>query len=360
MGRSLDVFSSSETDGTVFSAGNYEYPFEFSIPGDTIETVAGIPEASTTYKLEASVMQSGLSQDIRAVKAVRIIRTLTSWAPANLHTIHIEETLPDKMQYSILIPQREIAYGGTIPLEMRFACLQKGLKVEKIDVTLVEARDFFLRAPHETVNKHQKTNQVASTWTFEVEHEGLSYEEADGFSQGFSVVSKNLELPRTLEQCIQDLRYAGLQVRHELSFTVCLKDHDGNTLQTNVSSPIRIFMTQNTTFDESGKMTSQEPAFASAEGEPSHEAPPSYPDHLHDQRNDEIGSSASQASYDTTDTGSIRNSDDRSRPSIEDIGQPASHLELNRVPSYGTAVRATTTGRPNNRGFLPSYAEESD
>jgi len=66
-------------------AGNYEFPFEVIIPGDTPESVEGLPESWVIYRMKATIDRGRLQQNIHARKHVRIIRTLD---PAALELAH--------------------------------------------------------------------------------------------------------------------------------------------------------------------------------------------------------------------------------------------------------------------------------
>lgn len=66
-------------------AGNYEFPFELIIPGDTPESIEGLPECWVIYRMKATIDRGRLQQNIHARKHVRIIRTLD---PAALELAH--------------------------------------------------------------------------------------------------------------------------------------------------------------------------------------------------------------------------------------------------------------------------------
>lgn len=68
-------------------AGNYEFPFELIIPGDTPESIEGLPECWLIYRMKATIDRGRLQQNIHARKHVRIIRTLDPTALELAHSM---------------------------------------------------------------------------------------------------------------------------------------------------------------------------------------------------------------------------------------------------------------------------------
>ena len=62
-----------EHSGT-FKGGNHELPFEFSIPGDTSESVEGLPGNFVVYELKAVADRGIMAKDLTARRNLRIIR----------------------------------------------------------------------------------------------------------------------------------------------------------------------------------------------------------------------------------------------------------------------------------------------
>lgn len=72
---------SSET----LPAGNYEYPFETIVTGNTPESVEGLTDTYIIYRMKATIERNVLAQNFVARKQVRIIRTLDT---ASLELAH--------------------------------------------------------------------------------------------------------------------------------------------------------------------------------------------------------------------------------------------------------------------------------
>lgn len=127
---------------SVLEKGNYEFPFELMLPGDTPESFEGVREASVTYKLKATAARGKLAYDLHAYKHVRLIRTLEPSALEFLHAMSVENIWPNKVEYSIVVPQKAVVFGSEIPLNSRFTPLLKGLELGDITVRLQEVHEF--------------------------------------------------------------------------------------------------------------------------------------------------------------------------------------------------------------------------
>ena len=60
----------------VLAADNHEWLFELVLPGDTSESIEGIPNCWIIYRLKATIDRGFMQQNVLARKHVRIIRTL--------------------------------------------------------------------------------------------------------------------------------------------------------------------------------------------------------------------------------------------------------------------------------------------
>ena len=63
---------------------NYEWPFDLVIPGDSPESVEGLPDSWVVYRFKADIGRSFL-KDLHVRKPLRIIRTLD---PSALELAH--------------------------------------------------------------------------------------------------------------------------------------------------------------------------------------------------------------------------------------------------------------------------------
>lgn len=213
----------------VLDKGNYEWPFELMLPGDFCESVEGMPEASLTYHLKATVARGKLAYDLHAKKRLRIIRTLESSALEFLHAMSVENIWPNKVEYSIVIPQKAIVFGSAIPLVTRFTPLLKGLEIGDINCKLMEVHEIVLTTVQgHHVREHKREREVAH-WTLPVSREEHWNDMIDdsGGQEGW-VVNTHLDLPRRLGKCMQDTNVHGIKIRHKLKMVVALHNPDGH------------------------------------------------------------------------------------------------------------------------------------
>ncbi|CAK7246354.1 MAG: hypothetical protein STHCBS139747_007981 [Sporothrix thermara] len=277
----------------ILEKGNYEFPFELLLPGDTCESVEGLHEASITYKLKATIARGKLAYDLHAYKHVRIVRTLESSALEFLHAMSVENIWPNKVEYSIVVPQKAVVFGSHIPLESRFTPLLKGLELGDITIKLIEIHEFVTTPPsgnnsYSLAMREFKHERVVQNWTINVTREEHWQEMIEDTGQEGWVVNSTLDLPRKLGKCIQDVNVHGIKVRHKLKMVVALKNPDGHVSELRATLPLTIFISPNIPLDEQGNLTTPSgPASANATGL-STIAPPGYGEHVLDQLYDEV------------------------------------------------------------------------
>lgn len=268
----------------VLDKGNYEWPFELMLPGDFCESVEGMPEASLTYHLKATVARGKLAYDLHAKKRLRVIRTLESSALEFLHAMSVENIWPNKVEYSIVIPQKAIVFGSAIPLVTRFTPLLKGLEIGDINCKLMEVHEIVLTTVQgHHVREHKREREVAH-WTVPVTREEHWNDMIDdsGGQEGW-VVKTHLDLPRRLGKCMQDTNVHGIKIRHKLKMVVALHNPDGHVSELRATLPVTIFISPNMPLDEEGNLVSQSPQERNQATQMSGVAPPGYGEHILDQ-----------------------------------------------------------------------------
>ncbi|KAJ7693341.1 hypothetical protein B0H17DRAFT_1279204 [Mycena rosella] len=128
-------------------AGRHFFPFQLQIGGSLPSSVAThtLGGASVAYKLRANAVRPGLSYNLQAVTPVHILRAFTSEALEYQQTLEIENTWPDKLMYSIMIPHKAWAATDTLTALVKFSPLVKGVGVVTVatsihETTKVQAR----------------------------------------------------------------------------------------------------------------------------------------------------------------------------------------------------------------------------
>ncbi|KFY84612.1 hypothetical protein V500_09147 [Pseudogymnoascus sp. VKM F-4518 (FW-2643)] len=279
----------SSSKGVTLGATNYEWPFEVIIPGSTAESVAGLHDSHIQYKLKATIARGRLAYDLHAYKSVRVIRTLDPAALELSHAMTVENIWPNKLEYSIVIPQKAIVFGTSIAVDMKFTSLLKGLRIGIIKCHLVEVQEFSIPGPAFSSKSHKKSRDIES-WSFEIDEQESYRDMLDESGQGGFVVKEVLALPKSLKKCLQDCETHGIKIRHKVKFNIALHNPDGHTSELRASLPVTIFISPNVPLDEAGNLLDQTPNNIHTLDIDSH-APPLYGEHIMDQLYADIDSS---------------------------------------------------------------------
>jgi hypothetical protein len=218
----------SSSRGTLLPAGNYEWPFEFVIPGTMAESVEGLAESHIMYKLKATVARGKLAYDLHAWKPVRIVRTLDPSALELAHAMTVENVWPNKIEYSLVIPQKAIIFGTAIDVEMRFTSLLKGLRIGSIRCQLIEVQEFTLPGVTAHSERFWKHTRDVDSWTFELNDEEHYSELLNDDGQDGYRLTEKMPLPKKLSRCLQDVDVHGIKIRHKVKFNIALHNPDGH------------------------------------------------------------------------------------------------------------------------------------
>ncbi|KAF4567339.1 hypothetical protein EYR40_006337 [Pleurotus pulmonarius] len=142
-------------------AGRHVFPFQLQIGGSlpsSISTNAG-GGANIVYKLRAHVVRPGFtfSHNLQTVVPVSVIRAFTAEALEYQQTLEIENTWPEKLMYSIMLPHKAWAAGDRIAAVVKFSPLAKGVRILSITSTIHETTKLYGRSGHQ-----ESTNPVCS------------------------------------------------------------------------------------------------------------------------------------------------------------------------------------------------------
>ncbi|KAK4163067.1 arrestin domain-protein, partial [Cladorrhinum sp. PSN259] len=322
----------------VLPTGNYEWPFEITLPGDTIESIEGLQEASIIWTLKATIARGTLASDLFSYKRLRIIRTLESSALEYLQATSIENIAPNRLEYSIILPQSAIVFGSSIFVKARFTPLLKGLEIGNISITLIELHEIIIHLPDGRSTREHKTEKQINTWRIYINRSEHWQNMIEDTGQEGWVINTILKLPMNLNKCIQDVNAQGIKVWHRLKLVVPFTNPNGHTWELRATLPVTIFISPNIPLDEDGNI--QLPAGMTSE-QVGAIAPPSYGEHILD--------------HDLNPTSLETHHRHSAPPSIPLIGSPeepqslpehVDYLEypdLNKVPSYPTAYNTPVT-----------------
>ncbi|SCU78065.1 LAMI_0A03290g1_1 [Lachancea mirantina] len=209
--------------GTSFGlrAGNYELPFEVSLPPDIAETVEGLQAGSVLYKFESQLERGGFKNAFSRFKYLRIFRTLSVNNLAVQEEMYVGKSWPGKLQYEVSIPSRAIPIGGITPITIRLYPFKKGYRLHKIKAELVQYYAF-----------QDQDGQLYDDETVVFQQEMFNFEGITGCDtrNGNVLIDKteiisSIKLPDNLKKVTQDCDIGNdlIRVRHKLSIKISMK-----------------------------------------------------------------------------------------------------------------------------------------
>ncbi|CAL1706329.1 unnamed protein product [Somion occarium] len=138
-------------------AGRHLFPFQLHLGGSlpsSISTTA-LGGASVNYKLRATAVRSGFfaHRDITANCPVYVLRGLSNEALEYQQTLEIENTWPEKLMYSIMLPHKAWAAGEKVIAVVKFSPLVKGARVLNVTTTINETIKLYGRAGCQEANR---------------------------------------------------------------------------------------------------------------------------------------------------------------------------------------------------------------
>ncbi|KAI4186585.1 MAG: hypothetical protein LQ346_005656 [Caloplaca aetnensis] len=142
--------------GDTLAAGNYEWPFEYLLPGYTPESIEGLQDSWIIYRLKATIERGILAQNVFARKHVRIVRTPDTAALELSHEMSVENTWADKIDYTLSTPTKAVIFGTAIQVNFRIAPLLKGLRIGEVTTKIHETQDMII-----DMRKHAKKSKVS-------------------------------------------------------------------------------------------------------------------------------------------------------------------------------------------------------
>ncbi|KAG7665519.1 creD [[Candida] subhashii] len=235
---SSSTTSLSKSSHHVLSPGNYEIPFSAILPGNIPESIEGLPGCSSSYKLEATIDRGKFHSSLVAKKHVWVIRTLTTDAVELSETSAVDNTWPQKVEYSLSCPSKALAIGAGTPISMMFVPLLKGLKLGDIKIELVESYGYV-----GYIGPSHSAERVIARKSIPKKEEQEGEEEEDGCSFDKWEVDTFLRLPVSLSKCCQDVELnSHVKVRHKLKFNIGLINPDGHVSELRATLPIQLFI----------------------------------------------------------------------------------------------------------------------
>ena len=247
--------TSSSGDFVTLEPGNYEFPFQVILDGSIPESIVSHPCCSLVYRLQCSIERGRFSTPIHSRKLLHVVRTLSPDNAELSETIAVDNTWPEKIDYSISVPTKAIAIGSTCQIFLDMAPLCKGLKLGSIKIKLLEYASFSTATGQHTEERTLTTKHIpkivsnsdgVDIWSDEAptDEEGVFYRGHNIFlSQDKWNVKTSIQLPPSLEKMTQDLDISSMcKVRHKLKFSVGLINPDGHVSELRATLPITLFI----------------------------------------------------------------------------------------------------------------------
>ncbi|KIX03967.1 uncharacterized protein Z518_07520 [Rhinocladiella mackenziei CBS 650.93] len=268
----------------VLPPDNYEWPFQCILEGALPESVEGLKDAWIIYRLKAEINRKR-GRDIVVRKPLRIVRTLDSNALELAHAMSVENIWPNKIEYSISIPNKAVAFGSFVQVDFKLISLLKGLVIGNVSTQVKEEQEFIvdpewgISALGSGVTKYDR---VIATDLYRINPEN-DEQIIDEVAEGYQF-SRYLELPKSLNQCLQDCNVKGIKIRHKVKFNVQLHNPDGHISELRANLPVSFYISPSLPINENNDLVDQSPQArrAAIANDLANSAPPVYGKHTLD------------------------------------------------------------------------------
>ena len=196
----------------------------------------------------------------------------------------VENTWVNKVDYSISTPSKTVMFGTAVRVDFRLVPLLKGLTVGKASIELREEIEITPDAEFGVIacNSGLKQNRLIAKDEHDVDSESPAEvldEEAEGHN-----FSRYVELPKTLNKCLQDCETKGIKVNHKLKFNIQLNNPDGHISELRANLPIILYISPALPINDNNDMVDQTPHATrqALADDDAHAAPPMYGQHTLD------------------------------------------------------------------------------
>ena len=189
----------------------------------------------------------------------------------------VDNTWPDKCEYSISIPAKAVVFGTHIPIVISINSLLKGLSIGKVTCTL---REFLTLSVPEKQTKRQEIRNIKTTV-----FENGEFMDLDGTERWN--LNGCMDLPRSLAKCVQDCEASLIKIRHKIRISVQLLNPDGHTSELRASLPVQLFISPNHLMDDDNEIHLPLPEDARLIRDIT-AIPPRYDQHVYDRLWDDI------------------------------------------------------------------------
>ncbi|KAJ1543858.1 Rog3p [Saccharomyces cerevisiae] len=242
---------SSSPSSCTLDKGNYDFPFSAILPGSLPESVESLPNCFVTYSIESVIERSKNYSDLICRKNIRVLRTISPAAVELSETVCVDNSWPDKVDYSISVPNKAVAIGSATPINISIVPLSKGLKLGSIKVVLFENYQYCDPFPPVISENRQVTelnledplNESSEEFNGNSCFVNNPFFQPDHSFQDKWEIDTILQIPNSLSNCVQDCDVrSNIKVRHKLKFFIILINPDGHKSELRASLPIQLFI----------------------------------------------------------------------------------------------------------------------
>ncbi|KAG5639033.1 hypothetical protein H0H81_007646 [Sphagnurus paluster] len=143
-------FLEGKSTSHTLKAGRHLFPFQLRIGGSLPSTISSpaFGGAAVSYKLRAHVVRSGFAfnQTYHAGLPIHIIRSFAPEAMEYQQSLEIENTWPEKLMYSVMVPHKAWAAGDKLTGLVKFSPISKGVCVLEVTTSIYEQTKVYARS----------------------------------------------------------------------------------------------------------------------------------------------------------------------------------------------------------------------
>jgi hypothetical protein len=147
-------FEGEKKNSHTLKAGRHLFPFQLHLGGSLPSTLYtnAYGGSSVTYKLRATATRPGFAHNLQMHKVITLLRSFVPEAVEYQQMLEIENTWPEKIMYSIMVPHKAWAAGDDLTAAIKLLPLAKGVRPLNVVTTL-----------NETIKVHSRTGWQEST-----------------------------------------------------------------------------------------------------------------------------------------------------------------------------------------------------
>lgn len=147
-------FEGEKKQSHTLKAGRHLFPFQLQLGGSLPSTLYAnaFGGSSVTYKLRATATRPGFAHNLQTHKVITLLRSFVPEALEYQQLLEIENTWPEKVMYSIMVPHKAWAAGDDLTAAIKLSPLAKGVRPLSVVTTL-----------NETIKVHSRTGWQEST-----------------------------------------------------------------------------------------------------------------------------------------------------------------------------------------------------